>query len=134
MSINELILTDPENNFFFLYLIRGIICENQGFFIMEMAISDIRQKIKYSDITLEDLTNTVTDVLQSLLRLAHLRIYHGDLHIGNVFLVFRNCQIRTVIGDFGESSITDSPTASSSDLFQFINRLTVNFYREFRLW
>jgi len=63
------------------------------------------------------------EVVEALIQLASLRVFHGDLHIGNVFFVIRNCQTKTVIGDFGESMISDSPTSSSSDLFYFINSL-----------
>jgi serine/threonine protein kinase len=121
--INEIIFNDPTNDLYFLYFIRGLMCDSASFLIMEMAMADIQQRMKYSIELPQDIYRTVSEVLQSLLRLAHLRIYHGDLHLGNVFLVMRNQQLRTVIGDFGESSIADSPTASSSDLFQFVNAL-----------
>jgi tRNA A-37 threonylcarbamoyl transferase component Bud32 len=94
-----------------------------------IAMADVNQRMKYSIELPNDVYLTVTEVLQSLLRLARLSIYHGDLHLGNIFLVMRNGQLRTVIGDFGESSFTDSPTASSSDLFQFINALRQKPYR-----
>ena len=121
--INRLIFSDTLNNQYFLYLIGATICDNKGLFVMEMAISDVKQRLLYSTITMQDLDNTVNEVLQSLLRLARYRIYHGDLHLGNVFYVCRNNYFRAVIGDFGESKLSDSPTTSSSDLFQFINAL-----------
>jgi serine/threonine protein kinase len=128
MIINEILLEDPTNDLYFLYLIRGLIYDNEAFLIMEMAMSDVQQRVKYSIELPQDIYRTVSEVLQSLLRLARLGIFHADLHLGNVFLVMRNGQLRTVIGDFGESSVAESPTASSSDLFQFINALRQKLY------
>ncbi|MHB1909631.1 MAG: protein kinase family protein [Nitrososphaerales archaeon] len=119
LLINEH-LNDPDH---FLYFIKGLTCEGQGFLIMETALSDLVQRLDYSEFTNEDLHRLFEEILSSLLRLAELRVYHGDLHCGNVFFVMRNCAIKAVIGDFGESSFADSPTASSSDLFYFVNSL-----------
>ncbi len=123
LYINEFIFEDPMNSLFFLYLIKGYICEDKGIFVMEMAISDLKQKINFSYITEDESNDIVSNVLLSILKLAELGIYHGDLHLGNIFLVLRNNNIRAVIGDFGESSPTTSPTSSSSDLFEFIRGL-----------
>lgn len=127
--INNIVLDNGNNNLYFLYLIKGLVCEYGAFLIMEMGMCDIKQRMKYSINLPNDIYRTVSEVLQSLLRLARLGIYHGDLHLGNVFLVKRNGELCTVIGDFGESLITDSPTASSSDLFQFINAMREKVYR-----
>jgi hypothetical protein len=104
-------------------MIRHIECVDIGFIIMELAFSDLKQSIQQTDITIPDLEKTVLNVIDCLIELAKKSVYHGDLHCGNVFLVYRNYGVTTVIGDFGESEITDSPTASSSDLFQFISSL-----------
>jgi len=120
---NELVfnkhLNDPDH---FLYFIKGLTCEGQGFLIMETALSDLVQRLDYSEFTNEDLHRLFDEILSSLLRLAELRVYHGDLHCGNVFFVMRNCT-KAVIGDFGESSFSESTTSSSSDLFYFVNSL-----------
>jgi serine/threonine protein kinase len=123
MTINNTVFEEGSNDLYFLYLIKGLMCDDGAFLIMELAMSDVLQRIKYFLELPKDIYRTVSEVLQSLLRLARLGIYHGDLHLGNVFLVLRNGQLRTVIGDFGESNFTDSPTSSSSDLFQFLNAL-----------
>jgi len=129
VAINLLITEDQTNNRYFLYFIRGLLCDDGAFLIMEMAMCDVQQLLKYSTVFPLDIFLMIKEVLQSLLRLAQLGIYHGDLHLGNVFLVMRDGKRRTVIGDFGESSVTTSPTASSSDLFYFINALRQRCYQ-----
>lgn len=94
---------------------------------METAMADIKQRLKYSINIPEDTYRTVFDVFQSLLRLAQLQIYNSDFHLGNVFLVYKpgySCQFKIVISDFDESIISNSPTTSSSVLFQFIKSLS----------
>ena len=135
ITINKLLQHDVNNNLYFLYYIKGQVCHSgindndhdndndNGILIMEMAMCDIKQKIKYCVIIQQDIYRMITEVLESLLVLARLGIYHGDLHAGNVFIVMRDGKFRTVIGDFGESMLSTSPTSSSSDLFQFIRSL-----------
>lgn len=138
-DINERV-SNPD---YFLFMIESLECEGKGIIIMELAISDLKQRLTLplptesdperdpngkvfeliKSFTVEDLNRMFSEVIESLIQLASLQVYHGDLHIGNIFFVNRNCQTRTVIGDFGESSISNSPTSSSSDVFYFINSL-----------
>jgi tRNA A-37 threonylcarbamoyl transferase component Bud32 len=108
-------------------MITSLTCETNGIIVMELAISDLKQRLDV--ITESDLEKMFVELLEALIQLANLQVYHGDLHIGNIFFVLRNSQIKTVIGDFGESEISNSPTSSSSDLFCFINSLRENLIR-----
>jgi tRNA A-37 threonylcarbamoyl transferase component Bud32 len=125
---NETEINDRvSNSDYFLFMITSLTCETNGIIVMELAISDLKQRLDV--ITESDLEKMFVELLEALIQLANLQVYHGDLHIGNIFFVLRNSQIKTVIGDFGESEISNSPTSSSSDLFCFINSLRENLIR-----
>lgn len=117
--INKLI----ENPSYFLYMIDGVSCSINDYMIMEIAVSDVNQRLLYSDINQNDFNTLIDRVIICITELASLGIYHGDLHCGNVFYVMRDCEISIVLGDFGESMVSDSYTTSSSDLYCFINSL-----------
>ena len=119
---------------YFLLMYYNIRCEKivlsgvsySGMFMfMEVAMSDLRQLIKYSNVTKSELVMYVLNVCDSVEIMATNFIFHGDLHLGNVFLVKREGGIRAVIGDFGESQYVVSPTSHLSDIGNFISQLGI---------
>ena len=119
---------------YFLLMYYNIRCEKillsgvsySGMFMfMEVAMSDLRQLIKYQNVTKSELVSYVLNVCDSVEIMAINFIFHGDLHLGNVFLVKREGNIRAVIGDFGESQYVVSPTSHLSDIGNFISQLGI---------
>ena len=119
---------------YFLLMYYNIRCEKillsgisySGMFMfMEVAMSDLRQLIKYQNVTKSELIMYVLNVCDSVEIMATNFIFHGDLHLGNVFLVKREGGIRAVIGDFGESQYVVSPTSHLSDIGNFISQLGI---------
>ena len=119
---------------YFLLMYYNIRCEKivlsgvsySGMFMfMEVAMSDLRQLIKYSNVTKSELVMYVLNVCDSVEIMATNFIFHGDLHLGNVFLVKREGNIKAVIGDFGESQYVVSPTSHLSDIGNFISQLGI---------
>jgi len=94
------------------------------FMFMEVAMSDLRQLIKYQNVTKAELISYILDVCDSVEIMASNFLYHGDLHIGNVFLVKRANEIKAVVGDFGESKYVTSSTSHLSDIGNFITSLS----------
>ena len=95
------------------------------FMFMEVAMSDLRQLIKYQNVTKSELITYILQVCESVEIMATNFLYHGDLHLGNVFLVKRESGIKAVIGDFGESRFVVSPTSHLSDIGNFISQLSI---------
>ena len=95
------------------------------FMFMEVAMSDLHQLIKYSNVTKSELVTYILQVCDSVEIMATNFIYHGDLHLGNVFLVKRETGIRAAVGDFGESRFVLSPTSHLSDIGYFISQLSI---------
>jgi serine/threonine protein kinase len=95
------------------------------FMFMEVAMSDLRQLIKYQNVTKSELISYILQICDSIEIMATNFIYHGDLHLGNVFLVKRDGSIKAVIGDFGESQYIVSPTSHLSDMSTFISQLSI---------
>ena len=119
---------------YFLLMYYNIRCEKitlsgvsySGMFMfMEVAMSDLRQLIKYQNVTKSELVIYVLQVCESVEIMATNFLYHGDLHLGNVFLVKRESGIRAAIGDFGESQFIVSPTSHLSDIGYFISQLAI---------
>ena len=119
---------------YFLLMYYNIRCEKivlsgisySGMFMfMEVAMSDLRQLIKYQNVTKSELVMYVLNVCDSVEIMATNFIFHGDLHLGNVFLVKREGSIKAVIGDFGESRFILSATSHLSDIGNFISQLGI---------
>ena len=91
---------------------------------METAIGDLEQVIKYSIVDENMLTSYILDVIDSVEIMSTEKVFHGDLHIRQIFIVLRNGNTRkAVIGDFGEHLRIDSPTTHLSDLKIFFKSL-----------
>jgi len=102
--------------------------ESGQFIIMEMAVSDLRQMFANTFISPPLLDKYINNVIEGVRQLGLSHIYHGDLHIANVFIVLRQGpdgreEKVAVIGDFGESKSRDSPTTVLSDLYTFFSTL-----------
>lgn len=95
------------------------------FMFMEVAMSDLRQLIKYQNVTKSELISYILNVCDSVEIMATNFLYHGDLHLGNVFLVKRDNHIKAVVGDFGESQYIVSPTSHLSDMSTFVSQLSI---------
>lgn len=95
------------------------------FMFMEVAMSDLRQLIKYQNVTKSDLISYIFNICDSVEIMATHFLYHGDLHLGNIFLVKRDSGIKAVIGDFGEASYIISPTSHLSDIGHFLSQLGI---------
>ncbi len=118
----------------FLLMYSDIYCEkiilnnflhDGTFMFMEVAMSDLKQMITFQNVTKEELISYILNVCDSIEIMASNFLYHGDLHIGNVFIVKRDSNIKAVVGDFGESIFTNSPTSHLSDLATFISSLSI---------
>ena len=110
-------------NFLITY---GCIDRNQttNVIFMETAIGDLSQVIMYSIVDQNMLTNYILDVIDSVEIMSIEKVFHGDLHIRQIFIVLRNVNIKkAVIGDFGEHLRIDSPTMHLSDLKIFFKSL-----------
>lgn len=130
---------------YFLITYDSIICDriqfNQqtysGLFIfMEFAVGDLYQFLFSNYVSSETILSYIQDVLGSLYFLGKSQLYHGDLHIKNVFIVNRKLVsqgqilrhssqniLKAVIGDFGETVGIDSITSHLSDLHRFLTSL-----------
>jgi len=142
IDINNFLQEDQLSRDNFLRYYGNVYCENidllkdksfSGYFMfMELAIGDLAQYIIYSEMTEEELASFILDIYEGIYYLGIQQIYHGDLHLKNAFIVYRDQEQkdrkngrhkRAVIGDFGESSGTDSITAHISDLVNFSSSL-----------
>src|SRR5438552_2206950 len=95
---------------------------------METAIGDLSQVIKYSIVNEKLLLGYILDIIESVKIMSMEQIFHGDLHIRQIFIVLRNvinCEPiqKAVIGDFGEHLRIDSPTMHLTDLKTFFKSL-----------
>ena len=106
------------NNFVMTYEVKH---ENSIF--METAIGDLEQVIKYNIVDENMLTSYIFDVINSVEIMSTEKIFHGDLHIRQIFIVLRNGNRKAVIGDFGEHLRIESPTTHLSDLKIFFKSL-----------
>ena len=88
---------------------------------MEVAMSDLQQLLTYQNVTKGELISYILNVCDSIEIMATNFLYHGDLHIGNIFLVKRNTTIKAVVGDFGESEFI---TSHLQDMKLFISSLS----------
>lgn len=93
------------------------------FMFMELAIGDLEQFLIYNNVSDNQLQNFIAQVFDSIYVLGKLQLFHGDLHIKNVFIVVRNGLQKAVIGDFGETIGIDSITSHTSDLYRFVTSL-----------
>jgi len=99
-----------------------------NFIFMETAIGDLSQVIAYSIVDEKMLTDYILDVIEGVEITSTEKIFHGDLHIRQIFIVLRNindCNSikKAVIGDFGEHIQIESPTMHLSDLKIFLKSL-----------
>lgn len=99
-----------------------------NFIFMETAIGDLSQVIKYSIVDEKMLTGYILDVIDAVEIMTMTKVFHGDLHIRQIFIVLRNitgCELskKAVIGDFGEYLQIESPTMHLSDLKIFFKSL-----------
>ena len=99
-----------------------------NFIFMEVAIGDLFQVLKYNYISDKELIEYVLQIIDSVEIMSLHSIYHGDLHIRQVFIVQRNHEqrnnkYRAVIGDFGESIEFVSATTHLSDIGYFLTSL-----------
>jgi hypothetical protein len=104
------------------------VIKTGNFIFMETAIGDLSQVIKYSIVNENMLTSHILDIIESVEIMSSVKIFHGDLHIRQIFIVLRNinhCEQtqKAVIGDFGESLEIESPTIHLSDLKVFFKSL-----------
>ena len=129
ININKFLNTWSE---YFLQMYGSIYCEKiqlkdssfDGYFIfMELAIADLAQLLSLRNISEKELIVLIEQVLDSIYVLGKNQLFHGDLHVKNVFIVPRNGTIRAVIGDFGETIGIDSITSHTSDIYKFTSSL-----------
>lgn len=103
--------------------------KNGNFIFMETAIGDLAQVIQYSIVDEKMLTGYILDIIDAVEIMSLEKIFHGDLHIRQIFIVPRtldnNCEssMKAVIGDFGEHIKIESPTMHLSDLRTFFKSL-----------
>ena len=95
---------------------------------METATGDLSQVIQYSIVDENMLTGYILDIIEDVKLISMDKVFHGDLHIRQIFIVLRNitnCKPvrKAVIGDFGEHLRIDSPTMHLSDLKIFFKSL-----------
>lgn len=124
---------------YFLQMYGSIYCQNisipnlkdpssyntfEGYFIfMELAIADLAQLLTLTKVTEDELRTIISQVFDSIYIMGKLQLFHGDLHIRNIFIVPRENTIRAVIGDFGETIGIDSITSHTSDIYRFATSL-----------
>jgi hypothetical protein len=150
INLNNFLRQWPDH---FLKMFGFIYCEkidllvnkqfNGYFMFMELAIGDLAQFLlqnqrrgngtnQNQNQKEKQLLGFILDVLDSIYILGKNLVYHGDLHIRNVFI--RNEQNEqldkknvkqniAVIGDFGESVSIDSITSHTSDIYKFFSSL-----------
>jgi hypothetical protein len=104
------------------------VIKTGNFIFMETAIGDLSQVIKYSIVDENMLTSYILDIIDSVEIMSSVKIFHGDLHIRQIFIVLRNiihCKPtrKAVIGDFGEHLQIESPTIHLSDFKAFFKSL-----------
>lgn len=151
-SLNEIEINSYLNNWpsHFINYYGNLYCNDINiydqkfscyFIFLELAIGDLAQYLLYNkNITEKKCLNFVLEVLDSIYILGKNQIYHGDLHIRNIFITRRysteNKNIVAVIGDFGESKGIDSITAHTSDIYKFSTSLLefLNLYPQFNKW
>lgn len=131
ININKFLNEYPE---YFLQMYDSIYCQKisllkessfSGYFIfMELAIADLAQFLTLTNVSENDLDNFIMQVFDSIYVLGKSQLFHGDLHIRNVFIVPRDNQIKAVIGDFGETIGIDSITSHTSDIYKFLSSLS----------
>ena len=95
---------------------------------METAIGDLSQVIQYSIVDESMLRGYILDIIEAVQLMSMEKVFHGDLHIRQIFIVLRNitdCESlrNAVIGDFGEHLRIESPTMHLSDLKIFFKSL-----------
>lgn len=96
------------------------------FMFMEFALTDLGQLLISNYVLPRDLLRYIDEVLDSIYTLGILHIFHGDLHVRNVFIVNSDCDKKAVIGDFGESMTgTNGPYSEAhlSDMVKFFSSL-----------
>ena len=129
IEINKFLNAYPDN---FLQMYGSIYCEKiflmddsfSGYFIfMELAIADLAQLLTFTQVSESELQIIISQVFDSIYVMGKLQLFHGDLHIRNVFIVPREDTIRAVIGDFGETIGIDSITSHTSDIYRFCTSL-----------
>lgn len=129
IEINKFLNTWPK---YFLQMYGSIYCEKiqlkddsfDGYFMfLELAISDLAQLLTLRDVSEQDLITLIDQVLDSIYVLGKNQLFHGDLHIRNIFIAPRGNDIRAVIGDFGETIGIDSITSHTSDIYKFASSL-----------
>ena len=129
IEINNFLKTWPK---YFLQMYGSIYCEkiqlkddsfDSYFMFMELAIADLAQLLTLRDVSETDLIHLIDQVMDSIYVLGKSQLFHGDLHVKNVFIVPRDNDIRAVIGDFGETVGIDSITAHTSDIYRFTTSL-----------
>jgi serine/threonine protein kinase len=152
-SLNEIEINSYLNNWpsYFINYYGNLYCENininkqifSGYFLfMELAIGDLAQYLIYqNNVSEKECIQFVLDVFEGIYILGKNQIYHGDLHIRNIFIVMRDnlrkADLRkAVIGDFGESKGIDSITSHTSDIYKFCTSLLefLNSYSQFNKW
>lgn len=106
------------------------VIKNGNFIFMETAIGDLFQLIQYSIVDEKMLMGYIVDVIEAVEIMSINKIFHGDLHIRQIFIVYRNSEenscnsiMKAVIGDFGEHLQIESPTMHFSDLKIFFKSL-----------
>jgi len=129
-EINRYFTMNWPDNFLIMY--NSIYCEDirvenkkikATFMFMEVATADLGQMIRNQRLTPIELIQYILNVCDSVEIMASNFLSHGDLHVGNIFIVQRNGILKAVVGDFGESSYTLSPTTHLSDISNFIGSL-----------
>jgi serine/threonine protein kinase len=136
-SSNEIEIQNFLNQYndYFLELYTSFYCDdvelnpsenfNGALMLMELAIADLGQYLLYGpDVPEKELYRYVFQVLDSVYFLGKSQLFHGDLHINNVFIVIRKNDKKAVIGDFGETIGLDSITSHTSDLYRFFTSLS----------
>lgn len=86
---------------------------------MELAISDLQTMLRKGSTSIVELVGHIGNVIEAVGFMSRNLIYHGDLHLNNIFIVFRDGRERAVVGDFGVSVVSESPTILTSDLLRF---------------
>ncbi|KNC87809.1 serine/threonine protein kinase [Sphaeroforma arctica JP610] len=90
---------------------------------MELATGDLTQVLRQGSIEYDELRVLIIDVFYSIEEMSKCSVYHGDLHAANIFVINRGGRNLAVIGDFGESTYSQSETKHLSDAYRFISSL-----------
>jgi hypothetical protein len=102
---------------------KSVSIKNGNFIFMEVAQGDLEQLLKFDYVNDQTLIEFILQIIDGVEIMALNSIYHGDLHIRQIFIVTRNCKTRAVIGDFGESIEIVSVTTHLSDIGYFLGSL-----------